>query len=209
MSCSALFDGFLFPEISMTSRRALRKQMRTRRRAIDKSTRRRMAEALARHLGTCLRVRRAHRIACYLSNDGEMDLGPSMELLRSSGAKLLLPALRGDHLWFLPYDRETRLAPNRFGIPEPDAAPHTRCRARDLDLVLMPLVAFDTTGNRLGMGGGFYDRTFSYLQSRKTWGKPLLLGIAYEFQHLNSLTPQPWDVPLQGVATEKCLHRFR
>ena len=182
--------------------------MRMRRRAIDKSTRTRMAEALARHLGTCLRVRRARRIACYLCNDGEMDLGPAMKLLRSSGAKLLLPALRGDHLWFLPYDGETRLAPNRFGILEPDVSPSTRCRARDLDLVLMPLVAFDTTGNRLGMGGGFYDRTFSYLQWRKTWGKPPLLGIAYEFQHLDALTPRRWDIPLQGVATEKCVHHF-
>jgi len=182
--------------------------MRERRRAMDKSARRRMAQALARHLGACLRVRRARRIACYLCNDGEMDLGPAMDLLRSSGAKLLLPTLRGDGLWFLPYDRETPLAPNRFGIPEPDVAAHARCRARDLDLVLMPLVAFDTAGNRLGMGGGFYDRTFSYLQTRKIWKKPLLLGIAYEFQHLDSLTTRPWDIPLQGVATEKCVHRF-
>ena len=182
--------------------------MRERRRAMDKSTRRRMAQALARHLGACLRVRRARRIACYLCNDGEMDLGPAMDLLRSGGATMLLPSLHGDGLWFLPYDRKTPLAPNRFGIPEPDVAAHARCRARDLDLVLMPLVAFDTAGNRLGMGGGFYDRTFSYLRSRKTWKKPLLLGIAYEFQHLDSLTPRPWDIPLQGVATEKCVHRF-
>lgn len=192
----------------MTSRRALRKQMRTRRRAIDKSTRARMAESLARNLGNCLRVRRARRIACYLSNDGEMDLGPAMTLLRSSGARLLLPALHGADLWFLPYDGGTRLAPNHFGILEPDVAPSRRCRPRDLDLVLMPLVAFDTTGNRLGMGGGFYDRTFSYLGSRETWKKPLLLGIAYEFQRLDTLTPRGWDVPLQGVATEKCVRHF-
>lgn len=192
----------------MKSRRALRAQMRARRRAIDKPERIRMAEAMARHLGACLRVRRARRIACYLCNDGEMDLGPTMDLLRASGAKVLLPALHGGGLWFLPYDRETPLAPNRFGIPEPDVAAHTRCRARDLDLVLMPLVAFDARGNRLGMGGGFYDRTFAYLQSRKCWKKPLLLGIAYEFQRLESLAPSAWDVPLQGVATEKCLHRF-
>ena len=192
----------------MKSRRALRAQMRTRRRAIDKSARIRMAETLARHLGANLRVRRAQRIACYLSNDGEMDLAPAMDLLRSSGANVLLPALHGSGLWFLPYDRETPLAPNRFGIPEPDVAAHTRCRARDLDVVLMPLVAFDATGNRLGMGGGFYDRTFAYLQSRRFWKKPLLLGVAYEFQRLESLAPRAWDVPLQGVATEKGLHHF-
>jgi 5-formyltetrahydrofolate cyclo-ligase len=70
----------------------------------------------------------------------------------------------------------------------------------------MPLVAFDPSGNRLGMGGGFYDRTFSYLRNRKFWTKPLLIGIAYEFQRLDSLTPSPWDVPLQAIATEKSLH---
>jgi 5-formyltetrahydrofolate cyclo-ligase len=72
----------------------------------------------------------------------------------------------------------------------------------------MPLVAFDPSGNRLGMGGGFYDRTFSYLRNRKFWTKPLLIGIAYEFQRLDSLTPSPWDVPLQAIATEKSLHLF-
>ncbi len=192
----------------MKSRRALRAQMRARRRAVDKPGRVRMAQALARHLGACLRVRRARRIACYLCNDGEMDLGPTMDLLRAGGATVLLPALHAGGLWFLPYDRQTPLAPNRFGIPEPEVAAHTRCRARDLDLVLMPLVAFDARGNRLGMGGGFYDRTFAYLQNRKAWIKPLLMGVAYEFQRLESLTPRAWDVPLQGVATEKRMHRF-
>jgi 5-formyltetrahydrofolate cyclo-ligase len=137
-----------------------------------------------------------------------MDLGPFLELLRNSGTQVLLPALHNRALWFLPYGRDTRLAPNRFGIPEPDVAAHTRCRARDLDLVLMPLVAYDDAGNRLGMGGGFYDRTFSYLKYRSFWRKPLLIGVAYELQRLESLPARPWDVPLNGVATEKRLYRF-
>ena len=167
-----------------------------------------MARSLARQLGASLRVRRARRVACYLANDGEMDLGPVMAMLRRNGRQVLLPSLHGNGLWFFPYDCDTPLTPNRFGIPEPDVAAHSRCRARDLDLVLMPLVAFDPTGNRLGMGGGFYDRTFSYLRNRSTWKKPLLLGIAYEFQRLDSLPSQSWDVPLHGVATEKHLYRF-
>ena len=128
-----------------------------------------------------------------------------MNFLRGQGRQVLLPALHGDTLWFLPCDRHTPLAPNRFGIPEPDVAPEARCRPRDLDLVLMPLVAFDASGNRLGMGGGFYDRTFSYLRNRTFWKKPMLLGVAYEFQRLETIASHPWDIPLQGIATEKRL----
>lgn len=182
--------------------------MRRRRRALARFERDHKANSLARQLGRSLRVRRARSVACYLANDGEMDLGPTMKLLQRRGHRVLLPVLHGEKLWFLPYDKGTPLAPNRFGIGEPDVAVHARCRARDLDLVLMPLVAFDTAGNRLGMGGGFYDRTFSYLRSRTVWAKPLLIGIAYEFQRLPSIPPQSWDVPLHGVATEERFYLF-
>lgn len=192
----------------MTSRRALRAEMRRRRRALSASERARLSQSLARRLGGSLRVSRARTVACYLANDGEMDLGPMIARMRSRGTRVLLPVLHGDALWFLPFEPDTPLTPNRFGIPEPDVAAGSRCRARDLDLVLMPLVAFDAAGNRLGMGGGYYDRTFAYLRSRTVWKKPLLVGIAYEFQKLPSLAPQPWDVPLHAVATEKHLYRF-
>ena len=192
----------------MMSRHALRADMRRRRRALTRAERVRLAKSLARQLGATLLRRRARRVACYLCNDGEMDLGPVMSLLRSQGRQVLLPTLHGEGLWFFPFDEQTPLAANRFGIAEPDVPAHTRCRARDLDLVLMPLVAFDPEGNRLGMGGGYYDRTFSYLKSRIIWKKPLLIGIAYEFQRLQSIPPQTWDVPLHGVATEKRIYRF-
>jgi 5-formyltetrahydrofolate cyclo-ligase len=155
-----------------------------------------------------MRVRRARRVACYLANDGEMDVGPVMDLLRASGGRVFLPSLHGRELWFFPYDNGTPLRANRFGIPEPELSAQNRCRPRDLDLVLMPLVAFDTAGNRLGMGGGYYDRTFSYLRNRVTWKKPLLIGIAYEFQRLESLPSQPWDIALHGVATERQVYHF-
>ncbi len=182
--------------------------MRRRRRAVSKTERARAAQCLARNLGAWLRTRRARRVACYLASDGEMDPAPLIERLRESGKKMFLPALHGRELWFLPYDRETPLEPNRFAIPEPDVAVHKRCRARDLDLVLVPLVAFDAAGNRLGMGSGYYDHTFSYLQNRVVWTKPLLIGIAYEFQRIPSLPSQPWDVRLHGVATELRLYQF-
>lgn len=153
-------------------------------------------------------MRRPRKVACYLANDGELDLAPLLKSLRASRRRVYLPALHGRTLRFLPYDDDTPLVPNRFGIPEPDVPPRRRCRARDLDLVLMPLVAYDAAGNRLGMGGGYYDRAFSYLRHRSVWKKPLLIGIGYEFQRLPSLPSQPWDVQLHGVATEQRLYHF-
>jgi 5-formyltetrahydrofolate cyclo-ligase len=153
-------------------------------------------------------MRGARRIACYLANDGEIDPGPAMGLLRRGGRRILLPVLHGETLWFLPYHPETPLARNRFGIPEPAVSARRRCPARNLDVVLVPLVAFDAAGNRLGMGGGFYDRTFAYLRNRAVWKRPLLIGVAYEFQRLDALPSQAWDIPMHGIATEKRLYRF-
>ena len=168
-----------------------------------------MSRDLARHLKASLRVRGSRRIACYLANDGEPDLAPIMGFLRATGRQVLLPALHGRALWFLPCDEGSPLAPNRFGIPEPRVSARARCPAHRLDIVLMPLVAFDSSGNRLGMGGGYYDRTFAYLKTRTIWKRPLLIGVAYEFQRVESLPSQPWDIPLHAVATEKRLQHFR
>ena len=182
--------------------------MRARRRAISEADRRSMARSLARHLGNWLRLRRAQKIAGYLTNDAEMDPAPVLGLARANGATAFLPVLHRGALWFLPYHQDTPLVANRFGIPEPHVAAGRRCRAPHLDLVLVPLVAFDCAGNRLGMGGGFYDRTFAYMRNRAHWQKPRLIGIAYECQRLDRLSSHPWDVPLHAVATEKRLYCF-
>lgn len=137
-----------------------------------------------------------------------MDLAPLIERLWRCGKQIYLPVLHGPALWFMPFTPRTPLAHNRFGIPEPNLnAPH-RAALRTLDLVLMPLVAFDRNGNRLGMGGGFYDRTFAYLRGSPRWARPCLIGTAYEFQRVPPLAVQPWDVPLGGVVTELGLERF-
>lgn len=180
--------------------------MRARRRAVPRAERACTARALARNLSASLRIRGVRRVACYLSNDGEMDLSPTIDLLRRRNRRVLLPALHGPTLWFLPYEEDTALVANRFGIQEPDMAAGRRCPARNLDLVLVPLVAFDTAGNRLGMGGGFYDRTFAYLLRRAVWKKPLLIGVAYAFQQVDALPHRSWDVPLDGIATEDRLY---
>jgi 5-formyltetrahydrofolate cyclo-ligase len=95
------------------------------------------------------------------------------------------------------------LLPNRFRILEPRVNARRQRKVWALDLVLLPLVGFDDTGGRLGMGGGFYDRSLAYLARRKSWRKPALLGLAHECQKVDRLAQASWDVPLAGTVTDR------
>jgi 5-formyltetrahydrofolate cyclo-ligase len=165
---------------------------------------------------------RVQRLALFLPNDGEVDLRALLPRAWRSGRLCCLPVLHGPRLHFVPHGPEDCLRPNRFGIPEParpcggpgrkgsrGGASRRRVPATSLDLVLAPLVGFDGAGNRLGMGGGYYDRTFSYLRERRIWHRPLLVGVAYELQRVHALAPRPWDVPLDGIVTERGLRLLR
>lgn len=138
-----------------------------------------------------------------------MDAFPLLRLAHARHKRCFLPVLRPHpdrKLWFLEYKRGDALENNRFGIPEPRL--HNR-RIRlpwELDLMLVPLVGFDADCNRLGMGGGFYDRTLAYLAQRWCWRRPLLVGIAHECQRVDALETNPWDVPLNLVATEERIY---
>jgi 5-formyltetrahydrofolate cyclo-ligase len=120
----------------------------------------------------------------------------------------VLSRLTHDRLWFVPFTPDTPLTRNRFGILEPLAPARTRVCAQELDLILMPLVGFDTRGNRLGMGGGFYDKSLAFLRTRSVWRKPHLIGLAHDFQRVDKLAAGAWDVPLQAVATDCGVYQF-
>ena len=187
------------------TRAALRRELRARRRALTARDRAAAARSLARWIALTPFYRRARRIAVYLANDGEIDPGELVRRARAGGRQVFLPVLIDrpwPHLRFAPYPRGALLRPNRFGIPEPAVPRRTLLPARALDLVLLPLVAFDAHGNRLGMGGGYYDRTLAYQRGR-TWRRPRLLGVGYAFQQVAALDPAGWDVPLHGIVTER------
>ena len=184
-------------------RRALRREMRRRRRGLSASERRAAARALSRRLCASRWFINSRTIAVYLSNDGEIDLLPLVECAWTMGKRTYLPRLFGPRLWFLPFHAGTVLAGNRYSIPEPVESPGRRFRPLFLDLVLFPLVAFDGSGNRLGMGAGYYDRTFEAVRHRSVWSGPKRVGVAYEIQRVDSLPAAAWDVPLDAIVTER------
>ena len=186
----------------MTSR-TLRQTIRQQRRALTHREAATCAEQLAQQTCKHPLVLHSHRIAAYLAADGEIDPAPLLQALWAANKKIYLPVLvpfSPKKLWFARFNPDDILAFNRFGIPEPVRRQLIKPSA--LDLVLTPLVAFDTAGHRIGMGGGFYDRTFAFLQRRHYWHKPNLLGLAYEFQKQTAIKPNDWDVPLDAIATE-------
>jgi 5-formyltetrahydrofolate cyclo-ligase len=152
---------------------------------------------------------RSRHIALYLANDGEID---PVLLLRHAlrlGKTCYLPVLkrwpRGS-MGFQRIHKHQQWTRNRFGIAEPRASISSQTQPWRLDMVLMPLVGFDVHGNRLGMGGGFYDRTFAYLRRRQTWLAPSLIGLAHDCQKLDRLPVESWDIPLDGIVSDaECL----
>jgi len=189
----------------------LRRNIRQQRRSLQPSEQQLLSSAICQHILHSSLYLRARRIGGYIANDGEAGLEDIFVNTCKMYKQWYLPILDQLHhnrLWFAPCDLDTSYNVNRYGIPEPISQSRLRRRPVNIDLILMPLVAFDKSGNRLGMGGGFYDKTFAFLRQRKYWRRPLLLGVAYSFQQVNTLTQQEWDIPLDAIVTEQGLQYF-
>ncbi|VXC84454.1 5-formyltetrahydrofolate cyclo-ligase [Pseudomonas sp. 8Z] len=188
------------------SRPQLRRLLRQQRRALPASAQRQAARGLYRQLSQHPLFRRARHIALYLPNDGEIDPRPLLKAAQKRGKHTYLPVLSAwprTKMVFQRISRHEKLAGNRFRILEPTAQRAKQRKIWALDLVLLPLVGFDDCGGRLGMGGGFYDRSLAYLSRRKNWHKPTLLGLAHECQRVDELAMASWDVPLQATVTNR------
>ncbi len=187
---------------------ALRQQLRAKRQALSLHAQRQHALEIARQLGKLPWVLRARRIGGYEPADGEVDPSPLIAQLQTRHRRYYLPVLRTyprGKLWFVLHQSEACLSPNRYGIPEPPLRDPQMPWA--LDLLLLPLVGFDAQCHRLGMGGGYYDRTLSHLRRLSHWKRPRLIGIAHECQRVAQLPVQPWDIPLDLVVTEAGIYR--
>lgn len=187
------------------SKLELRATLRARRRALSAADQKRAAAALAARVIATRWFRVSRRIAAYIANDGEIDPRDVIERIWRTRKQAYLPVLsplQHDRLWFARVEPDMEYHANRFGIPEPMVKRSALVRAEELDLILLPLVAFDTTGNRVGMGGGFYDRSLAFLRHRRYLRKPHVVGLAHEFQRVQHVTPDSWDVPLAGIVTD-------
>ncbi len=145
-------------------------------------------------------------LAAFMPFRGEPNLIPALEALAEAGRRIWLPVVNADQMRFLRWRPGCRMRENRFGIPEPIEG--RECAVEHLELVLAPLVAFSHKGTRLGMGAGFYDRTFAFARTDPSRG-PWMVGVAYIAQQVDSLPADPWDVPLGAVITERGLQDFR
>ena len=194
------------PDHSNLSRPQLRRLLRHNRRALSPAEQRQAAKGLYRQLAQNPLFRRARHVSLYLPMDGEIDPRLLLRAAQKRGKTTYLPVLSAWPRTKMVFQRVRpgeKFKPNRFRIPEPRINARRQRKIWTLDLVLMPLVGFDPEGGRLGMGGGFYDRSLAYLARRKTWRKPILLGLAHECQKVATLAVASWDVPLTGTVTDK------
>ncbi|WP_031320683.1 5-formyltetrahydrofolate cyclo-ligase [Pseudomonas piscis] len=188
------------------SRPQLRRMLRKARRALTSAQQRQAARGLYRQLAQDPVFRRARHLSLYLPTDGEIDPRLLLRAAQRRGKATYLPVLSAWPRTKMVFQRlrpGEQLRPNRFRILEPKINVARQRKVWALDLVLLPLVGFDEEGGRLGMGGGFYDRSLAYLARRKTWRKPKLLGLAHECQKVGKLDQASWDVPLQGTVTDR------
>jgi 5-formyltetrahydrofolate cyclo-ligase len=194
----------------MTSAASIRKKIRKHRQILSQHYRYQSAITASKLLSQLTCFRNARNIAVYLPANGELDPLPVLQKASDMGKTCFLPVLHPmqQKLWFAPWQAGDPLGANRFGIPEPKRLHGDLTPPWALDLVLTPLVAFDKHGTRLGMGGGYYDRSFAYLKHRRYFRKPLLIGYGYEFQLVKKLQRNHWDIPIHMAITEQQVHRF-
>ncbi len=191
------------------SRQSIRQQVRLLRQQLTAATRDKAAAELAERITHNRDLMAKQHFALYLANDAELSTEPLIQVLWQAGKAIYLPVLHPfcpGYLLFLRYDKTTKMQPNRFGIPEPRLNCANIMPVAALDIVFTPLVAFDGSGNRLGMGGGFYDRTLSQLPANSPCQ---VIGLAHNCQQVANIPTASWDIPLQQLITPANYFDFR
>jgi len=184
----------------------LRQHYRKLRADLDAARLEGAARDLAGHVVALPEYQQADRIAAYCAVNGEIGLNPVMDHALAQGKEIYLPNLDQQALRFSPYFQGQKMRINKFRLPEPDVSDSEMLSPGALDLVLAPLVVFDSNRNRIGMGGGFYDRSFAFRKSSEQ-SKPVLIGVAHEIQKVDRIVPEEWDVRLDMIVTDRAIYK--
>ncbi|SFR58063.1 5-formyltetrahydrofolate cyclo-ligase [Pseudidiomarina maritima] len=188
----------------------LRRQLLDARASVSNAARDYAALQVGEHLLQLPELQQPCQIGSYFSVKAELPTHAINQRLMAQAHQLSLPILhpfRAGHLLFMQLNQTTQWTHNRFGIPEPELDVRHVTPLNQLNVLLVPLVGFDALGNRMGMGGGFYDRTLSAWRQGKI--NVLPIGLAMDCQYVDTLPVQPWDVPLSMVITPSKVWDFR
>ncbi len=194
---------------TQTSMDIIRERLKEKRKNLTKKQSSELSRAIFLRIIRSSWIQEHSNIGIYYAINGEADTLKLIEFLWSNNQNAFLPVMHHNSLLFGNFAPNSDLNENTYGIPEPELTKENQVSALELDMVFVPLVAFDQDGYRLGMGGGYYDRTFEKKLKDQKPTTPLLVGLAYEFQKQNNLVHQPWDVPLDMVVTESNTYKFR
>jgi 5-formyltetrahydrofolate cyclo-ligase len=187
--------------MTVSSTRQLRDRGKKARNNISEHTHAEFSSSICRKFLNSALFFRSNSIACYLSTESEVDTNMIIERAWHAEKRVFVPVIGNRcEMRFMEIKRNTRLERNKFGIWEPDS--DNEIPPKQLDVVITPLVAFDENMNRIGMGGGYFDRCFSFLQHQRQWLRPKLAGLAFECQKVEKISPNPWDIRLYHVFTE-------
>jgi len=200
--------------MNKTPRQALRTNIRIKRQSLSKTEQSKASADLFIQLISHEKINQAEHIAIYLANDSELDALPFVHWCWQNNKSVYLPVIHPfckGQLLFLKYDQNTKMQTNQYGISEPKLDVTAIKLVKELDIIFTPLVAFDKQGNRLGMGGGFYDRTLArWFQDYQTntLTKPYPIGLAHDCQHVLEVPCELWDVPLPEIFTPEYHYKF-
>ena len=181
-----------------TLRNQLRQQIRKTRANLTALQQQQAEDSITQQALALIEERNAQHIALYISFDGEISTEKLIKILWMQGKQVYLPVLHPfnpNHLLFLRYLPEIPMLKNKFGIWEPKLNVQNVLPLKELDILFTPLVAFDKQGNRLGMGGGFYDRTLQNWRNSSF----IPVGLAHQCQQVEQLPTEVWDVPLHQI----------
>ena len=191
------------------SRDHIRQQIRLARRSLSNEQQTTDAKKLLTLLIQLDKVQQAKNIAISIAFDGEIQTMPFIEWCWENNKQVYLPVVHPfnkGHLLFLHYTANTEMIINQYGISEPKLKQQLTCPIKQLDIIFTPLVAFDKQGNRIGMGGGYYDRMLAPWFSEKSGPYPI--GLAHDCQLVQQLPTEAWDVPLPEIITPSKHHLF-